>query len=380
MIPYGRQTIDEDDIQAVTKVLRGNFLTTGPEIQKFEKSICAVTGARYSIACSNGTTALHLAGLALNLHEGDAVIVPSLTFLATANVVRYCNAEVVFADVDPYTGLMRACDLEDALTRCGDLTPRAVFAVHLTGQAVNLQAISEIAKANNLKIVADAAHAIGGFVHDTPVGSCEYEDFSTFSFHPVKTIAMGEGGAVTTNNKEHFEKMARLRHHGMRPTPDKGTWAYEMVDLGYNYRVTDMQCALGISQLKKIEQFVERRHKIVSLYDELLKPLNSIIKTPKKMDYCNPAWHLYAVQIDFKKAGVSRQELMSLLRDKNIGTQVHYIPVHHQPYYKNRYGDIALSGADNYYERTLSLPLYPAMSNSDVQFIASELIKIIGTR
>ena len=377
MIPYGRQNIDEDDIAAVVEVLRGDFLTTGPKIKEFEDGICAVTGAKYAVACSNGTTALHLAALALDIKPGDAVIVPSMTFLATANAVRYCDGDVVFADVDPNTGLMRASDLENALKRCGDLTPRAVFPVHLTGQCVDIKAITDVAREAGLKTVADAAHAIGGKLHGKPVGSCGFEDMNTFSFHPVKTIAMGEGGAVTTNDKDMAERMARFRHHGMQATPDHGPWAYEMQELSYNYRVTDMQCALGISQLKKLDRFVARRREIVMLYDKLLAPLAPIINTPVKVDHCNPAWHLYAVQIDFSASGVTRTDLMGKLREKGIGTQVHYIPVHTQPYYKNLYGKIALPGADAYYEHTLSLPLYPAMKDEDIEFIVSELKNVM---
>lgn len=380
MIPYGKQTIDEDDIAAVVEVLRSDFLTTGPKVQEFETSLCELTGAKHAIACANGTVALHLAALALGVEQGNAVIVPSLTFLATANAARYCGAEVVFADVDPNTGLMGAKELKEALTRCGDLNPKAVFPVHLTGQCANLVEIKEVADQYNLKIVADASHAIGGTLHDSPVGSCVYEDITTFSFHPVKTVTMGEGGAVTTNNPEYAKHMARLRHHGMVAKPEQGSWYYEMSELGYNYRITDIQCALGISQMKKLERFVERRREIVNLYNKLLAPLSDIIRTPIENGYCNPAWHLYAIQIDFEKVKIGRKEFINALRSKNIGTQIHYIPVHHQPYYKNRYGDIALPGADAYYERTLSLPLYPNMDDSDVELVVTELKNIIKDR
>ncbi len=373
MIPYGRQNIDEDDIAAVVEVLRGDFLTTGPKIKEFEDGICATTGAKFAVACSNGTTALHLAALALDIKPGDAVIVPSMTFLATANAVRYCGGDVVFADVNPQTGLMEAAHLEDALKRCGDLTPRAIFPVHLTGQCVDIEAITAVARNAGLKVVADSAHAIGGELHGKPVGTCEFEDLNTFSFHPVKTIAMGEGGAVTTNDKDMAQRMARLRHHGMQATPERGPWAYEMQELGYNYRVTDMQCALGISQLKKLDKFVARRCEIVALYDELLAPLAPVIIPPPKVDYCNPAWHLYAAAIDFKALGRSRADVMRHLHENGVGTQVHYIPVHSQPYYKNLYGEIALPGVEAYYERTLSLPLYPAMKDENIEFIVGEL-------
>ncbi|MCK5373848.1 MAG: UDP-4-amino-4,6-dideoxy-N-acetyl-beta-L-altrosamine transaminase [Alphaproteobacteria bacterium] len=382
MIPYSRQNINEDDISAVTEVLRGDFLTTGPKIKEFEDAICEITNTKYAIACSNGTIALHLAGIAFGLKEGDAVIVPSVTFLATANAARYCGAEVMFSDVDPDSGLMQASDLEHALKRCKDLglNPRAVFPVHLTGQCVNIEEISKTAKASGLKILTDAAHAIGGELHGKPVGSCDHEDACAFSFHPVKTIATGEGGAVTTNDAKLAAKMRTLRHHSMQTTPKKGAWCYEMEELGYNYRITDIQCALGISQLKRLGNFVARRRELVALYDKLLEPLAPVLKPPPKMQYCNPGWHLYAVKIDFAAANITRQNFMAALHDKGIGTQVHYIPVHTQPYYKKRYGNIELPGAESYYEQTLSLPLYPTLRNEDIHFIVNEITKAIQVK
>ncbi|GJL84796.1 MAG: UDP-4-amino-4,6-dideoxy-N-acetyl-beta-L-altrosami ne transaminase [Micavibrio sp.] len=378
MIPYGRQSIDEDDIAAVVEVLRGDFLTTGPKIQEFEEALCGTTGSDYAVACSNGTTALHLAGLALDLQEGDSVIVPSLTFLATANAVRHCGAEIVFADVNPETGLMEVQHLEEALSRCENQKAKAVFPVHLTGQCVDLKAMKAFTKERGIKIVADSCHALGGVYNDKSVGACEYEDLSTFSFHPVKTIAMGEGGAVTTNSLDYADKMRRLRNHGMVKNEAQGPWAYEMQELGHNYRVTDIQCALGISQLKKLERFVARRRELVALYDNLLPPLAQVVLPPEKVNCCDPAWHLYAVRIDFEQTGMARAQLMTQLADEGVGTQVHYIPVHTQPYYKKRYGDVVLPGATHYYGHTLSLPLYPSMKDSDVSFVVEQLKKAIG--
>ncbi len=378
MIPYGRQSIDEEDIAEVAKVLRGDFLTTGPKVAEFERALCDLTGAKHAVACSNGTTALHLAGLALNLQAGDHVIVPTLTFLATANAVRYCGAEVIFADVDPHTGIMTAEHLAETLENNQDKTIKAVFPVHLTGQCVDMEKITPLARAHNLKIIADCAHAIGSQTNGAQAGACIFEDMATFSFHPVKTIAAGEGGAIMTNRQDQAERMRRLRSHGMAPAPAIGPWAYEIQELGFNYRMTDFQCALGLSQLQKIDRFIARRSALATLYDTLLHHIAPVIAPPKRLTHCCPAWHLYAVRIDFDALGMTRADLMNALRDRGIGTQVHYIPVHHQPYYKNRYGTLALQGADHYYEHTLSLPLFPAMTERDVAFVVDNIKNIIG--
>lgn len=365
MLPYGRQQIDEDDIKAVAEALRHDFLTTGPTVEKFEEELCKFTGAKYAVVCSSGTTALHLAGLSLDLGPGDAVIVPSLTFLATANAVRYSGAEVIFADVDPDTALMSADHLEGALKRCGDLRPRAVYPVHMTGQCVDMAAIKKVADRHNLKIVTDACHALG------VAGDCEHEDMAVFSFHPVKAIAMGEGGAITTNNKEYAEAMRRLRSHGMVRNPEKGPWFYEMPELGYNYRCTDFQCALGLSQLKKLPRFLERRKMLAERYHPLLGDMAPI-------HIRDHAWHLYSPRVPFDQIGMDRATVMKALLEKGVGTQVHYIPVHTQPYYQQRYGYIHLPGADRYYERTLSLPLFPDMNDEDVDFVGKTLREIIS--
>lgn len=378
MIPYGRQSIDEDDIAAVVKVLEGDFLTTGPKIAEFEKAICDETHAKHAVVCSNGTAALHLASHALGLTHGDAVIVPSLTFLATANAVRYCDAEVIFADVNPDTGLMEREHLEEAMSRVGDHTLRAVYPVHLTGQCVDLAALAEVTDYHGIRMVADGAHAFGGEVDGKPVGACVYEDMTTFSFHPVKTIAAGEGGTVVTNDEHAAEKMRRFRSHGMIPTPDEGPWAYEMPELGYNYRLTDFQCALAISQMKKLERFVARRWELAHLYDQLLESLAPLVKRPVHEHYDKPALHLYAPRFDFSTIGKSRADVMNELRAHGIGTQVHYIPVHTQPYYRKRYGALDLRGAEDYYRHTLSLPLYPAMSDDDVAFVVGRIKEVIG--
>lgn len=376
-LPYGRQTIEQDDIDAVSEVLKSDFLTTGPQVSELEKLIAEQTGAKEAVVVGNGTQALHLACIEADLQKGDAAIVPSLTFLATANAVRYCGADVIFCDVSPDTGLMEAKHLQDAIDQNPDKNIKAVLPVHLGGQCVAPKSIKEIASRNNLKIIADACHAIGATYNDAPVGDCQYEDMSVFSFHPVKNMTMGEGGAITTNNKDSADKMRLMRSHNMIPKPENGQWIYEMPEIGYNYRATDIQCALGITQIKKLDRFIQKRRQLVALYDELLIPLSPIIKPPTKVKGCNPAWHLYAIQIDFEKAGVTRAKLMNALKEKNIGTQVHYIPVHTQPYYKKLYGKQQLSGTMDFYKKTLSLPLFPTMEKEDVVRVVNAIKTII---
>lgn len=376
VLPYGRQYIDDDDIQAVVEALRSDFLTTGPKIAEFESALCKTTGAKESVACSNATTALHLAAMALDIREGDCVIVPSLTFLATANAIRYAGGDVVFADVNPQTALMESHHLEDALKRCNGKTPRAVFPVHLAGQCVDMPSIRRIANKHNLRVVTDACHAIGATQAGNPVGSCHDEDMCVFSFHSVKTVAMGEGGAITTNNSALAHKMRTLRSHGMIKKAEVGPWYYEMPEMGYNYRITDIQCALGISQLKKLDFFVKRRREIANRYDETIRSLSNVIAPPARVDHCDPAWHLYQVRIDFDQLGLNRRALMSKLIENGVGTQVHYIPVHTQPYYRNLYGNINLPGAEEFYSRTLSLPLYPSMTDDDVAHVCKALLRI----
>ncbi len=377
MIPYGRHFIDEDDIQSVVDCLRSDFLTTGPKVQEFEKTLCEATTAKYAVACSNGTTALHLASIALGIGEGDNVIVPSLTFLATANAPRSAGANIIFSDVNPETGLMEAPHLEEAIQRCGDNKPKAVFPVHLTGQCADLKEIRNIADKHSIKVVADSCHALGGELYGHPIGAGEFEHMSTFSFHPVKTIAMGEGGAILTNDKKWADKMRLVRSHAMQKTPDVGPWAYEMNELGYNYRASDINCALGISQMKKLKSFTARRAELVAIYDALLEPLSPFVLSPVKNEYTNPAWHLYAVKIDFDAVEKTRSEVMTELMAEGVGTQVHYIPVHTQPYYKDLNSNLDLPGAMGYYSKTLSLPLFPAMDNEDVTKVVDALKKVL---
>lgn len=376
MLPYGRQTIEDDDIEAVIDTLKSDFLTTGPKVGAFEKAFCKHTNAEHTVVCANGTAALHLAAMALGLGEGDAAIVPGMTFPATANAARFCGAEVVFSDVDSETGLMGPDHLEQALKRVPDeLTAKAVFPVHLNGQSVDQKGIKAVADRHGLSVVIDSCHALGGTYEGSAIGSCAHADMETFSFHPVKTIAMGEGGAITTNDPAFAEKMRCLRTHGMTGRDMKPEMPFynEMHELGYNYRASDIQCALGLSQLGKLDRFARRRGELVALYDEKIEKLAPTIKPVKRMNNGDACRHLYAVLIDFEALGATRADFMTALKEKGVGTQVHYIPVHQQPYYRNRYGELALEGAERYYKRVLSLPLYPAMEDEDVSRVISAM-------
>jgi UDP-4-amino-4,6-dideoxy-N-acetyl-beta-L-altrosamine transaminase len=397
-IPYGKQRIEDDDIAAVEAVLRGDWLTTGPATEAFEASLAERVGARHALACSSGTAGLHMATLACGLGPGDAVIVPAITFLATANAVRMVGAEVVFSDVDPDTGLMTREYIETALAKVpSGLQARAVMPVHLAGQCESPHGISDYARSKGLKVIEDAAHAIGsqytdnsGTTHE--VGSCAHSDITVFSFHPVKTIAMGEGGAVTSNDDELIDQLTLVRNHGMTRNPDlfahqemaqdvegdTNPWYYEMPLVGYNYRASDIHCALANSQLKKLDRFVKTRRDLASRYDRNFGNAGNLLRPLKRAEHCVPAWHLYPLLIDFTQLDMDRAGLMNALRTRSIGTQVHYIPVSSQPYYQDRYGDPNLPGAEAYYARTLSLPLHTSMSETDVDHISQTVLSLVS--
>ncbi|MBS0275769.1 MAG: UDP-4-amino-4,6-dideoxy-N-acetyl-beta-L-altrosamine transaminase [Proteobacteria bacterium] len=394
-LPYGRQLIEDDDIAAVAEALRGDLLTTGPYVERFENALAKAVGAKHAVVCSNGTAALHMAARALDLGTGKKVVVPAITFLATANAPHLNGAEIVFADVDPETGLMRPQDLQAALDRAGPVD--AVFNVHVNGQCGDIEAIAKIARARDMKIVDDACHAIGAaFIAKndgvSQIGSNAFCDLTVFSFHPVKTIAMGEGGAVTANDPLIAERLLRARNHGMTRKPDDfintedafdtdgapNPWYYELIDPEFNWRANDIQCALGLSQLGKLGRFVTRRRALAAGYDALLAPLAPLVLASAHMPDCLPAWHLYASRIDFECAGISRATVMRELAKDGIGSQVHYFPLHRQPYYAKRYGALSLPGADRYYAQCLSLPLFASMSLSDVERVVSALGNILG--
>lgn len=391
---YGRQALDDDDVAAVVAALRGPYLTGGPLAGEFEAALKAMTNARNAVACGNCTQALHLAARALGVTAEQSVIVPSITFMATANAPHSLGADIVFSDVDPESGLMTPENLEEAINRAPS-KPSAVFPVHFTGQVVDIKGIHDVARRHGMKIIEDAAHAVGTTYRvdgkDFNVGDCAYSDAVTFSFHPVKHITTMEGGAVTTNDDAMGLEIARLRAHGIMREPEGfqnkamaydadgvlNPWYHEMQDYGYNYRLTDVQAALGVSQLKKLPAFIVRRAAIKRRYDELLAPYAPAVKLLRNTPNCNPAWHIYPVLIDFAAVGKGRARVMAELKEAGIGTQVHYIPVHKQPYYDAKYGPLTLPGAKSYYERTLTLPIHALMEEDHVPLVVEKLVEVL---
>lgn len=387
-LAYGRQDIDADDVAAVMRALNSDFLTTGPEIAGFEAEFSTFAGASHAIACSNGTAALHLALDALGVGEGDICIVPSITFMATANAARYCGAEVRFADVDPATGLLAPETFAQALARAGSKA-KAVLPVHLAGVPCDMAAIAALAREHGLHVVEDSCHAIGSIdVSGAVVGACAHSDAATFSFHPVKSLTTGEGGMVTTNNPDLAKRMARQRSHGIergpagfeRPDGAGEPWYHEMASLGWNYRLPDINAALGRSQLARMADFAARRRALTAAYREHLAELAPLVSLAGDPPGTDPCRHLMNVQIDFDAAGRSRAEVMNALKDRGIGTQVHYIPVHTQPYYVRRYGEQSLPGAQAHYARTLSLPLFTSMEAGDVERVCAVLAEVLGAK
>ncbi len=395
-LPYTRQQLDADDLAAVTAALQGERLTQGPSVSAFEAALSAACGGPRPLAVSSGTAALHLALLALDLKPGDAVVVPSVTFVASANSVLQAGGEVVFADVDPESGLMRCDDLRAAAERAGAARLRAVMPVHLGGQCLDPAALWAAAGELGLRVIEDACHAFGTTYQvgnrEYRIGECAHSHVSAFSFHPAKTIAMGEGGALTTREADLGHRMARLRDHGLVRDASQyserseafdaegevNPWYYELHEVGLNYRASDIHCALGLSQLGKLAGFVAARRRLAARYDALLAPLAPILRPVSRAEGCAPAWHLYSVLIDFVELGISRAAVMRALKGRGIGTQVHYIPVHRQPYYQKRYGTQHLAGADSYYEKTLTLPLFAGMEEADVERVVEELRRLIA--
>jgi UDP-4-amino-4,6-dideoxy-N-acetyl-beta-L-altrosamine transaminase len=377
LLPYGRQTIEDDDVAAVAAALRDDFLTTGPRVEAFENAFAAKVGAAHAVACANGTAALHLAMLALEVQPGEVCIAPSITFLATANCARYVGAEVVFADVDPQSGLMTPQTLREAMGRLGGRRLRAVLPVHLRGDVAELPALAALAAEAGAVLVEDAPHALGSTMRFAAgsgrVGDCAHAAMATFSFHPVKTIATGEGGMVTTNDARLAERLETLRSHGMLRPEGCEPWWYEMPELGFNYRLPDILCALGLSQLGKLDRFAERRRTLTARYHARLAPLAPLVRLAASPDWSDPVLHLMVALIDFEAAGRARREVMETLKAQGVGTQVHYIPVHRQPYYQARYGALDLPGAEAWYARCLSLPLYPGMADDDVDRVVDAL-------
>lgn len=398
MLPYGRQSIDQDDIAAVVDVLTRDYLTTGPEIPAFEREFAEYVQAPYAVACSSGTAALHLVCLALDLQPGDQVIVPTISFVATANCARYCGADVLFCDVDPESGLATAETIQKAIARSNRNRLKAVFVVHLAGAPVDLARISEITKEAGVALVEDACHALGTQYEIEPgklgkVGDCALSTFATFSFHPVKTITTGEGGMITTGASDLADRLTRAREHGLVRSPEDwlqkqmgfdpvtgefNPWYYEQHDIGYNYRLTDIQAALGRSQLRKLPKFAQIRHRLVEQYWDHASVLGNKVKLAPSSRNSRAVFHLMVALINYEQIGTTRREFMLLLRERGIGSQVHYIPIHSQPYYRRCSDTPHLDGASKYYSRCLSLPLYAGMTIDDVEFVCSTLSELAG--
>ena len=394
-LPYGKQTITQADLDAVAEALQAPLLTTGPMVGAFEQAFASRVGAGEAVACSNGTAALHLAAMALGLGPDDVVLAPTQSFMASANGPHYTGAKIVFMDCDPDTGLVTRQTFLEALERAGGKASAAVI-VHLNGEVADMAAIAAEARPRGIRLIEDACHAVGTrFAHAggmAEVGSCQYSDMACFSLHPVKTITMGEGGMVTTNNREWADDMRIKRSHGIRREPSGfinrdmafdsdgsvNPWYHEMQAPGFNYRATDFSCALGLSQLGQLDHFIERRKALKARYDQLFDGFHPSLSVVRTRQDCDPCRHLYPVLIDFAAIGKSRRVVMAQLHELGVGTQVHYIPVHLQPYYRQLEPDLDLPGAVRYYERALSLPLYPLMQDSDADRVVDALRKVLG--
>jgi UDP-4-amino-4,6-dideoxy-N-acetyl-beta-L-altrosamine transaminase len=384
MIPYGHQDISEEDIEAVVEVLRSDYLTQGPAVPVFEQVICDYTEAKYGVAVNSGTSALHIACLALELGKGDWLWTTPITFVASANCGLYCDAKVDFVDIDPITWNLSAEKLEEKLKeaeREGKL-PKVIVAVHLCGLSCDMEKISNLSKQYGFSIIEDASHALGGQYQEKNIGNGQYSDISTFSFHPIKNITTGEGGMAVTNNPELAEKMRRLRSHGITSDPalmthsKDGLWYYQQIELGFNYRMSDLHAALGISQLKRLDEFIANRRSIAKRYDQALSGLSLQLPSKSKTNSedSSSAYHLYIIRLQNSQGKSDRKILLEALRDKDVQAHVHYIPLHTQPYYQQfgfKEGDFP--EAENYYSEAMTLPIYSAMSSIEQDTVVREL-------
>jgi len=373
-IPYGKQSIEQSDIDAVIETLQSDFLTTGPKVKEFEDAIAEYCGAKYCVAVSNGTAALHLASLVL-LNKNDKVLTTPNSFLATSNAILYIDAKPIFVDI-AVDGNIDLDLCEQELQK--DSSIKAIYVVSFSGNMVNQDKLHYLKTKYNITILEDNAHAIGAIYNGVKAGSCENSDCSIFSFHPVKHLTTAEGGAITTNSKKMYNKLLTLRAHGMVRTEDMKPWEYEMQELGFNYRLTDIQCALGLSQIKKLDTFIKKRIQIAKKYDKYFK--NSII-TPLYTYQGKSSYHLYVVRVDFTTLIIDKVLLFNKLRERNIGIQLHYIPINKQPYYKNLgYGNENTPIMDRYYEECFSLPMYPLLSDKEQQYVVTSLFEILNDK
>ncbi|MCI9426200.1 MAG: UDP-4-amino-4,6-dideoxy-N-acetyl-beta-L-altrosamine transaminase [Eubacterium sp.] len=369
-IPYGKQFIDEEDIAAVVETLKSDCITTGPRIAEFEQAVCEYTGAKYAVAVSSGTAALHIACLAAGIGKDDEAVTSPMTFAASANCVLYCGGRPVFADIKPDTYNLDPNDVRRKITN----KTKAVIAVDYTGQPCELEELKQIAKERQLYLIEDAAHAIGAEYKGRRVGSIS--DMTTFSLHPVKHITSGEGGIVTTNNKELYKKLILFRNHGITRereamTKMEGGWYYEQLDLGYNYRITDFQCALAASQLKKLDRFIQKRTELAGRYEYAFQDMEDVV-CPYQKEGCKNSWHLYVIQVK------NRAETFRKMREAGIGVNVHYIPVYKHPYYQSLgYGNVECKNAESLYQHIISLPLYYMLTYEQQDYVIGQLKKIL---
>lgn len=384
MIPYGRHHIDEDDIQAVVDQMRSGWLTQGPAIEAFENAIKDYVGAKYAVAVANGTAGLHIAALAAGVGPGDALVTSPITFVASSNVAFYCGAKPLFCDIDPETVNLSPLQLKKTLADNPNV--KAIVPVHFGGLPCDMIAIKRLADEVGARVIEDAAHALGARYEDGGmVGNCAHSDMTVFSFHPVKAIAAGEGGLVTTNDFQLYKRLLRLRSHGINKLDDAfelpeqaGPWYYEMQELGYNYRITDLQCALALSQFRKLDKFVARRHQLATVYDDAFATFKNC-KPAQPDGRDRSGLHLYVLRIDLKAVGISKTELMLALREHGVGSQVHYIPVPAHPFYRKHqfrpedYGDAAA-----YYAQTLSIPLFYDLTDEQQQSVIDAFAELVG--
>ncbi|NEO24425.1 MAG: UDP-4-amino-4,6-dideoxy-N-acetyl-beta-L-altrosamine transaminase [Moorea sp. SIO4G2] len=383
-IPYGRQTISQQDIDAVVEVLQSDWLTQGPAIAKFEQSVADYCGATYGVAVSSATAALHIACLAVGLGNGDTLWTSPNTFVASANCGRYCGARVDFVDIDPRTYNLSVEELERKLIWAQEqgCLPKLVIPVHFAGQSCEMNSIAALAQKYGFRVLEDASHAIGGRYQGQPVGLGQFSDLAVFSFHPVKIITTGEGGMVLTNQADLYEKLIRLRTHGITRKPElmkgesDGPWYYQQLELGFNYRITDIQAALGVSQMQRLEEFVERRRFLAERYNQLLSDLP--LTLPWQHPDTNSSWHLYVIRLNLDKINKTHRQVFEELRSLGIGVNLHYIPVHTQPYYQELgfgWGDFP--EAEKYYQEAISIPLHYGLTEQEQDRIVTSLSKIL---
>lgn len=376
-IPYSHQSLDNIDIKEVIKVLKSDWITQGPKIKDFENALCKYTGAKYAVAVSNGTAALHIACLAGGIKDDDEVITSPVTFVASVNCILYCKAKPVFADVQRDTVNINPQEIKKKLTQ----NTKAIIPVHFAGHPCDLEEIHKVARENNLLVIEDAAHALGASYKGRKIGSCKFSDIAIFSFHPAKSITTGEGGAVLTNRRDLYERLLMFRNHGITKDSSKfiikrsrliGDWFYEMQELGFNYRLTDFQSALGLSQLKKLDKLVKRRREIAGRYNQKLSSILEI-DLPIEKSYVKSSAHLYCIRL---KNYQRRKSIFKKLRDSGLGVQVHYIPVYWQPYYqKLGYQSSFCPNAEDFYNRAISIPLYPDMNDEDIKYVGDSILE-----